>query len=739
MTLSRHLGRLALGIAILAITFPLQAATGQLTGTVTDPQGRPIEGVTVRIDGLAETKTGEDGAYHLEVPGAGEHKLIAQFDGFLPIQQQIAVAGDLKIDLRFTTLAPSTQSTTVVAEISASDILNPDPAQRFFIRDETLDANPGRPGAPVSIPGLPVETASGGIKAPQYFAPGVAGDHGEPIAQFFQVGTYLVPNNLSANAHGNGYADPNVIIPAIIESVETDGGAFNVLEGNHSVNLGVTYGFRSRLEPFVTLTGDAHDIDIAAGWSPGGPATRAWIAIEAAYGDGFLKTPEHRQQYKINGFRVFDFHNHQVTLLGIGYYGSSKIPGLVPIDVAGLNDTIDPRQRDQTHTGEIAANDIWHLDTSSEIHLSGFFRSYNLSLFSNFGDGLIRQSEFRTAAGGEATYVKKVSESITLMAGMDYSREAPRRLDLDHYDSTDFAFYGPFQKISANDVTLNSLSPYISLNAHFTSWLRFNLGWRRDEIGFDNMDLLTPAHSFNQWTGVNSPKATMNIVAPESLPLPSLSFSFGQTFFTNDPRMGVGTMSETLVSRAHSYQMVAMKSIRGLDLRVTLGHLTQEQTLAKIDPDTGLQFNEGPSRNQYITVSASRRFRIGMLQASFSKADARDLSSGAPVPEAPRLILDVLGTIDRLPFHLRARGEFEEVGRKPLGDGFVGVPLDEFRGALIRPFWNGRLDAGLNFLIAKGYTGQTTEVIALPGETPSEMVVGVRLPSYAGASMTLHF
>ena len=60
-----------------------------------------------------------------------------------------------------------------------------------------------------------------------------------------------------------------------------------------------------------------------------------------------------------------------------------------------------------------------------------------------------------------------------------------------------------------------------------------------------------------------------------------------------------------------------------------------------------------------------------MLQASFSKADARDLSSGAPVPEAPRLIFDVLGTIDRLPFRLKARGEFEEVGRKPLGDGFM--------------------------------------------------------------------
>jgi hypothetical protein len=64
-----------------------------------------------------------------------------------------------------------------------------------MVREELLDANPGRPGAPISIPGLPIETASGGIKAPQYFVPGVAGDHGEPIAQYIAVGGYLVPNN----------------------------------------------------------------------------------------------------------------------------------------------------------------------------------------------------------------------------------------------------------------------------------------------------------------------------------------------------------------------------------------------------------------------------------------------------------------------------------------------------------------------------------------------------------------
>jgi hypothetical protein len=97
-----------------------------------------------------------------------------------------------------------------------ADTLNPDPATKGYSSSDLLQANPGRPGVPFSIPGLPVETASGGIKAPQYFAPGVAGDHGEPIAQFLQIDGFLLQNNLTANAHGNGYADPNFVISSTL-------------------------------------------------------------------------------------------------------------------------------------------------------------------------------------------------------------------------------------------------------------------------------------------------------------------------------------------------------------------------------------------------------------------------------------------------------------------------------------------------------------------------------------------
>ena len=62
--------------------------------------------------------------------------------------------------------------------------------------------------------------------------------------------------------------------------------------------------------------------------------------------------------------------------------------------------------------------------------------------------------------------------------------------------------------------------------------------------------------------------------------------------------------------------------------------------------------------------------------------------------------------------------------------------MKEFRGALVRPFLNDRINAGVNFLIASGYTGQTTENFY-----PSDIQepVGVRLPSYASLSITYRF
>jgi len=63
-----------------------------------------------------------------------------------------------------------------------------------------------------------------------------------------------------------------------------------------------------------------------------------------------------------------------------------------------------------------------------------------------------------------------------------------------------------------------------------------------------------------------------------------------------------------------------------------------------------------------------------------------------------------------------------------------------FLMAVLRPFLENRMSLAANFLIASGYTGQTTEVLAYPPETQAmEQVVGVPLKSYVSASWTYYF
>jgi hypothetical protein len=717
---------------------PLPAAT--LSGSVTDPQGRSIAGTLINLlrradSAHSQATTDAQGQFSFAGIEPGEYRLTAESAGFRTITRTVTVAeGASTDDLQFSAMAGQTESVTVSADVSDVGVFAPDPAQRLMIRDETLDANPGRPGMPVSIPGMPVESPAGGVKPPQYFVPGVAGDHGEPIGMFFQIGGFLFPNNLPANAHGNGYADPNVIIPVAIETVETDGGAFNVREGNNSVNSAITFGLRDRLEPMVRLTADYRDLNLVAGWSPVDPTDKFWVGFEVSYGNGFLQRLEHRKQYKANVSKVFTLGRHDLTVYGIGYYGFAYQPGLIPIDVNVPGDTIDARQREETSNGSLILNDVWRLDNRQQLQFSGFYRYYTLDVRPNFGDGLIRQSEHRNANSEDVLYAANYSRAFSLLAGMDLRREAPRALDLDRADAA-----GVFQPVTANNITIDFYSPYVAADGTLKRFLHYNIGYRADAVTMDNQDLYRPAYSFTRRALVNSPKGTITLLPPGSVGfLPTVALSYGQAFHVDDPRIGTtAILGGTIVSKARSYQLVLTKTVAKTEFKATLAHVTTAQQLARISNDTGLQEDVGPGLLRSATFTVRRNFSHGFVQALFSRADARDRLTGEPTPEAPRSIGDILGTLDRLPFHLVARGEYARVGRKPLGDGFNSVPVREFRGALVRSFERQGFDLGVNVFLASGYGGQTLETLALPGEgDPFERITGFPLRSYLTASVT---
>jgi carboxypeptidase family protein len=781
---------LALSFFAMAISMDCVGQSGniRISGTVLDPGGRTESGALVEFDSASDASlsatTGTDGSFVIRLPEWGRYIAHVTAPGFADVTRNLDLNPPMTgITLQLERVVGASQEVIVSASLAGIAIASPDPSQKVMVREELLDASPGRPGAPISIPGVPVETSAGGIKAPQYFAPGVAGDHGEPVAQYIALGGYLVPNNLSANAHGNGYADPNIFVSSALGSVGTDGGAFNVLEGDHSLNMAATYTYRPPLRRFLTLTGDYRDADLTAGFAPADTRKKAWLALEANYGNGLLKDMEHRKQFKLNGIRVFDYGKHEIALLSVGYWGESHEGNLVPLGFGvQVNDTLDQRQKDQTHTGLLAANDQWKVRTGDELAFSGFFRSYNLALFSNFGEGLIRQSEFRTVEGAEARETHTFKPSLTVMAGLLYNEDDIHNDDLDHYLSPNPPSYGSSVAALGNNVAIRELGPYLAVHGGLGKHVQFYAGLRHEQVEIRNNDKFRPAYSFDEWKGFEEPKATVRWSpgAGTAHWLPSASLSIGQGFFTEDPRIDLapsvaGTGAKALASpfeRSHAVQLVLDKGFGGTEARLIVGRSTMTATLAKIDPDNGSADDLGPSALRFLTANARHQFSFGTVQAVFSKADARlETFNGIPgtvVPEAPRTIFDALSTLDKLPVGLHARAEYEYVGHKFLDMGnsqhpeqYEAMPVGEVRMAVARTFLDGRLELGADAMIARGYTGQTTETLAsgwVLGQTPycapgsgptgvyndfacgtNEQSVGVRMVSWVGGSFSWRF
>ena len=682
-----------------------------VTGRILSNVGMPVPGALVQA-GVMTVNSDVDGMFRI-ILGPQASKVFVSASGFLPQQVYLVTDTDSEIEIQLDPAPETTVTVTAQPEVS-------DASGRTFDSSELPTKIPG-PGAPVTVPGLPVMTASGGVKAPQYFAPGVAGDHGEPIAQYVEVGDFLFPNNLPANAHGNGFADPNLLISTQVASVTVDGGAFDVRHGNNAVDVATAYRLQPQVSNFLGLSGDSRNFDITSGLS----LRDGWVSLETNFGDGYLRRPEERKQFKLNGEQVFNFGHHTLTLFGAGYYGSSRVPGLVPIDLNLPDETIDPRQSDRTQTELLVASDRWQLSQARHVNLAGYFRTYGLNLLSNFGDGLIRQSEFRTVAGGNASYAQTIGRWISLDAGVDLRRDAPTNSQLEHLDAT-----GNFTPVTRDDLIISDVGLYATVNGTFGRFISFSAGVRHDQVNFTDTSNLPPFYSLHSSDGVTSPKGSLTLHANRQAWLPIVTLQYGEGFHTNDPRIvGVGPRSTVAVSRA--YQLTATEYVKGAEVRVALARVSNSQELAKIDADTGLTEDLGPSLVRSLTVSARRKFRGGTIQGSFARATAKERLRGMDVPEAPRLIWDLYGTTDRLPMKLRVSAGFSYVGERPLGDGFVAVPVHELSGSLERSLHDGRITVGGQFVIGGGFTGQTLQ----QDSAGIEQIVGVRNASRVGATV----
>ena len=100
--------------------------------------------------------------------------------------------------------------------------------------------------------------------------------------------------------------------------------------------------------------------------------------------------------------------------------------------------------------------------------------------------------------------------------------------------------------MTSNDLALTFTEPFASVDGELGKHIHYDLGVRGEESSLDNVDKIDPANSFSKLAGLTLPKATFTLLPPDGTCLPSVAFSYGEAFHTNDPRIGNGTEHGTV-------------------------------------------------------------------------------------------------------------------------------------------------------------------------------------------------
>ena len=220
--------------ALMAIPAAAQQATGKIVGTITDPQGAVMPGVTVTATNTAtqlqtRTATDKDGYYQLLNLPVGSYRITAERDNFRTLSTEIPalqINQALRMDLRMEIGAKS-ETVTVEANAVAVETVNATLGQTIterVVQDMPLN---GRNTLDLALlqPGV-VEVNPGAGQNGQAGSYGIAGGKSDSV-------TFLLDGGLNNALLGNEVVfNPN---PDTVQE-------FRILTSNYSAEYGRNAG-----------------------------------------------------------------------------------------------------------------------------------------------------------------------------------------------------------------------------------------------------------------------------------------------------------------------------------------------------------------------------------------------------------------------------------------------------------------------------------------------------------------
>lgn len=410
-----------------------------------------------------------------------------------------------------------------------------------------------RPGEVLEmVPGVIISQHSGDGKANQYYLRGFNLDHG---TDFF-TSVNGMPTNLPTNAHGQGYADLNFLIPELVERMQYKKGTYYADEGDFSA------AGAAHIDYFRKLPQDFADVSIGQnGYRrtllAGSPKmdNGDWLyAFEWSHNDGPWEVPEGFR--KLNGVLRYSqgTERNGFSVTGMAYDASWRSTDQVPqraIDSGLISrfGSLDPTDGGKTQryslSGEWAKSGADSLTKSSAYYIHS-----SLSLFSNFEFNLnfpapvgdqFEQTESRDIFGFNTSHTwfdkwngRDVENTVGMQGRFDdiapvglYRTVGQQRVDKTNYGAVTWPAV-----VREDRVKQGSFALYGQNTTSWSDWFRSIAGLRGDFYHF-KVDSSNAANSGEVNEHIFSPKLGL-IFGPWSKTEYYLNLGYG--FHSNDAR-----------------------------------------------------------------------------------------------------------------------------------------------------------------------------------------------------------
>jgi hypothetical protein len=409
------------------------------------------------------------------------------------------------------------------------------------------------------VPGLVITQHSGEAKANQYYLRGFNLDHGTD----FSIAADGLPVNMRTHAHGQGWADPNFVIPELVERIDFFKGPYFAAIGDFSgagaaefrfyktlprdivtVEYGQNNYYRGLIAQSFVLRSDG------AGNPARPPQMRDTVTYAAEFTnhDGPFEIAQDFQRY--NAFlRYYALRGENTfTITAQANYSRTDSADQIPQRAIqrGLITrfgSIDPTVGLETQRYSVDAE--WRRSTSdgteTRAQVYGIYSS--LDIFSNFtyflddpvnGDQF-NQVDDRFVLGGSLARIWKAEllhRETTFTAGLETRTDILNDIGLYRTRARQI-----LSTIREDDVMQSSAGLYAQAEVFWTKWFRSIVGLRGDAYYFDVDNHVDPDSSGTSTAAIVSPKLSL-ILGPFAKT--EIYLSAGTGFHSNDARGVIG-------------------------------------------------------------------------------------------------------------------------------------------------------------------------------------------------------